>query len=596
MGFSKFYSMMFFIALSSSAFGADDKTEKKAPTGAVGGVVVNESLQRMIEIKGVKPIYEKCDKSVKPNSDISVRGPDVFNCLWEVVKKDEKLKEQVLKAYKEETKKIEPDKETQLTQTTTLGRAPASSSSESLISKNNNVANDYGADPSVKALSDFFGKKLDEILNPSKGLTKDEIKNGVILTVDHKKFIDLYKSELGKTIVSAFTSYCIDTDPEKYKCSELKEGFSCKGSEVIIDEDSGIRKGHRDENIKSLKIANLDGNSKESAKWQYCISQVTPNCKADNSSKESSKRACLIVDYVQAAKQNIIVADRQLEDYKLLGGSTANLAENMKEVSDLNKTSSDSLLELTSKDVKDSLKDSHAKTTKEFEACYKDDKIVDAEACKKFLNTNTDENAKALVELQMRQEMQQEKLETALKSDDTVKEYLKQEGFETKEIESLTKDKGAVENARKEIMDRFKAQKDAIIKEMAAKIQKTVSTENGKITNSEPDKTKLEKIGEELKNRKDDLANLVQFNNIVSSYISISDSKGKSAGRNTASLFAETNSMEAEASKVLIKNRDAAKLTDQKGKSTSVDLNVKTINEQLIDYEFQGSNKEAPKP
>lgn len=593
MGLMKSYSVLFLISISCSVMAADKEVKK--PAVAVGGVVINESLQRLIEVKGVKPHYDQCEEEVDKNSDISVRGPKVFKCLWAKIEPNAKLKEAVLKAYKEESKKIEPDKsETQLTQTTTLGRAPASTNSENLISKNNNVSNDYASDPAVKALSDFFGKKLDEVLNPSKALTKEEIKNGVILTVDHKKFIELYKSELGKTIISAFTSYCLDTDTEAYKCvGNENDGFSCTGK-VEIGKDKKEIDENRTKNMKNLKTANLDDKSKESVMWKHCIGKVTPNCDLKNIDTETSKRACLIVDYVQSAKQNIIAADKQIEDYKLLQGSNTPQIEKMKEIIDPNISSTDALLTITSKDVKDSLKAPSEKAIKDFESCYKEDKIVDPEACKKYLNTNTDESAKALVEMQMRQQMQEEKLDAALNSsDEKVIDYLKQEGFEDKEIEKLTKNEDAVKKARQEIMDRFRAQKAAIIKEMADKIQNTVSTENGKITNTEPDKTKLEKIGIELSARKDDLSNLVQFNNIVSSYIEIGDASGKdkTTSRNTASLFAETNSMDPVDSKELIVNRDKAKLTDQKGKAATVGLEVKSINENLIDYDFQGNNK-----
>jgi hypothetical protein len=596
MGPMKHYLFLFTLLVSQTSFAADAKKDSAKKGETSGTIAINSSLQKLIDIDGVKPLYEGCEKR-------SPGVPDtVFKCLWDQVKDDASLKKKVMDAYAQENAPAkDPKKEeaTALTDTTSIGRAPASSEGEAnLITKKSNININYSVDPAVQALSEFFGKKLDEILDPNKALTKEEVKEGRILEVDHKKFIELYKSELGKTIVNAFTSYCLDTDPTTLKCSPVDKKFDCSKSTATISNDPEKREDHRKKNLDGLKTANLNGDSEESAKWQTCIAKVTPNCKPSGTGSindETSTRACLVVDFVQAARKNIMIADKQIEDYKLLdSSSTTGIVSNTKGIDDLKKTSSDSILEMTAKDVKDSLKKPMEVATKEFEACYKGGAIVDAEACKKYLSTNTNENSQALVEMQLRQEAQLGTLEDKLKDDEKVRTYLKEEGYSKDDIARMTKDPKAVGEVRDEIIARYKAQKDAIIKEMAAKIERNVATVDGKVS-IDKDKSKLDKIKDELESRSKDLQNLVQFNNIVSSYISISDSKGNSAGRNTASLFAEAKSMDKDEAKILNKSIKAAELTDQKGKASSVDLNVKVINDELVDYDFQQKYKEEDK-
>lgn len=543
-------------------------------------ILINESLQKLIDIDGVKPLYEDC-KSRYSTQKIE----DILNCLWTEVGKKKELKKKIQTVYTEELKS-----KGEASANPTNDRSPASVSSNkvSLTSRETNVAINYEANPAVDALSKFYAKKLDEVLNAEKALTKDELKKGTILAVDHKQFIELYKSELGKTIINAFTSYCIDTDPSKATCSSAGEKkWNCEDADYAISDDKVEREKNRKDNIASLATADLDGNSKESIKWKTCIAKVTTYCKDDSS--ETSKRSCLIVDYVKAARKNIIIADKQIDAYKELNSKNyMNAVQNTKAITDLKKTSSDSLLELTSADVKESLKAPTEKEAKDFENCYKDNVIVNMAACKQYLSTNTDGNNKAIAELGMRQIAQEGVLEDQLNSsDDRVRDYLKEEGYSKNEIATMT-DKDNIESIKKQILERYRAQKTAIIKEMAAKIESKTSTADAKI--DAKDLSKIALIKEEMSKRSEDLENLVRFNNIVASYLDVNDSSTKKSERNTASLFAEAKSMKEDQAKVLNKQIEKAKLTDQKGTANSVDLNVEDIN-TLLKYETKEKTK-----
>jgi hypothetical protein len=584
MGLMKHHHLYLCLLLSTSFLtvnAAVKDDEEKAPTP----IVLNDSLKKLVEIDGVKPIYEDCN--TKHGVEVSDRAERVFECLWSAVKKNTGLVKKVKEAYAEEIKndkKVVKD-QSQSPTAATPSRAPASEQTN-LSDKKIVVQTNYSADPAIQALSSFYGKKLDEILDPDKALTAEERKNGTILTVDHKKFIELYKTELGRAIVGAFTSYCLDAGPDpKYE----------------IDSDPIKRQKQRDDNLKQVAAADLNIDNPQSKRWMGCIKNVASKCKYDSNSKttdlegslanaanETSKRACLVVDFVEASRRNLIASDKQIEDYKLLSAKDGiGIVSNTKEITDLKKTSNDSLLEMTSKDVKDSLKGPMEKDKLAFEECFKDGVIVNAEICKKYLDTNKDGNSLALAEMGMRKIAQEETLRDELQSDTKVKSYLLEEGYSKDEVASMTKDKSSTETVKKEILARYAAQKAAIIKEMAAKIESKTASTQGKIE-IKNDKTKLETIKDGIASRSEDLEGLVKFNNIVSSYLQVEDKNSKDGPqRNTASLYAEANSMSDEDKKVLMKNIEAAHLTDQKGKSSGSDLNVDTLNKNLINYDLK---------
>jgi hypothetical protein len=569
---------------------AADSTPKENKVS--GGIVINDSLKKLMDIDGVEPIYKDCKQRHAIETESQTK--DTLDCLWKAVKNNAQLKKKVQEVYAQELKGEKTSTED--------GRAPASTSSLTLTARKASIATDYESDPAVTALSEYYGKKLDTILNPEVALTAEERKKNTILSVDHRQFIDLYKSELGKTIINAFTSYCLDTEPdscvctsaEQKACAEDKENCRCEASSCVISNSESDRKKHREANLESLKVADLKNNSSDAIKWNMCIGSVSKSCRSDSPKDldETNKRACLIMDYVKSARKNIMVADTQKAFYDDLNSTqSANIASNMKTITDLKITSSDTLLEMSSTDVKTATQKPLKSKITELEGCYKNGVIVNAKACEKYLSVNKDENDTALAELGMRQIAQQSILEEELgSSDQKVRDYLKEEGFSKEEIETMTADKKNIVQVKDEILQRYANQKAAIIKEMADRIADKTSATDGKIESNESNLTKLEKIKKELESRSSDLQNLVYFNNVVSSYLEISDGKGNNS-RNTASLFAEANSLEEDQAKLMKNKIKEADLKDQKGSANTTNLEVETINDAFLDYSVNKSKE-----
>ncbi|MBC7428932.1 MAG: hypothetical protein H7336_09995 [Bacteriovorax sp.] len=581
------------LLLSSTLVLAQIPIVKKDTPSMNGGIIVNNSLQKLMDIPGVKEIYESCKKRADSLTEKD-RTDKIITCLWDDVKTKPDIKKKVETAYAEEAAKKPED--------SSGGRNPASAPPKKadIISKKIVATADYEKDPAVIALSKFYGDKLEQILDPDKALTKEEIKSNTILAIDHKKFIDLYKSELGKTIISAFTSYCIDTDPDT--CEE--EPFQC-----TINEKPEKRIDARKTNLESLAKASLEANSKDGKKWTRCITSVSKNCVTDKDKQnnpdsiidklsETVKRSCLIMDYVASARKNIMLVDGQQKFYEdLQKYKTTDIVQNAKSI-DAKRASTDAILDMSSKDVKTSLEAPIKKEEADLETCYKDDVIVNPEACKQFLSTDKNKNEMAIAELGMREMAQQGILETNLNaSDKNVAAYLKEEGYQQSDIDQMTGDPSKLIKTKEEILDRYKNKKAAIVKEMADKINSKTSETEGKIEAN--DKDKMKNIKKELASRSADLIGLVKFNNIVSSYLVIDNGGGKeNNSRNTASLYGELEGMNAEDKKVLNKQIDEAKLSRPKtnGKDeSSVSLSIDTINGNFMKYKTQDVVKDKKK-
>lgn len=573
-------SLTICLFIFSSALLAVDRGSEKSPekNEVKGGIVINESLQKLMDIDGVQPIYDICKKNVSPSLGENARSDKILQCLWTGVSANADLKKKVQTAYSDELK---VDK----TADPKTGRSPASTKSN-LTGRSTSVATDYESDPAVLGLSKFYGEKLDEILDPDKD--KDKKNKGKILATNHRMFIDLYKSELGKTIISAFTSYCLDTNPDT--CTSANPACT-------LDDSESERTKHRKANIESLATANLAGDSDDSKKWRTCISSVPKSCMNAKSSSsgtqsETVKRSCLIMDYVESARKNIIAADDQKKFYDELAVSNQyNIVSNSREA-DPKKLSTDAILEMSSKDVEVTLKEPLAQDKTEFESCFKDDVVVNVKACEKYLNTNKDANEMAIAELGMRQLAQEGALEEALNSSDSkVRDYLKEEGYSPEDIKAMTADKAGIETVKNEIMERYKNQKSAIIAEMTAKINGKTSSTDGKI-DVKADVNKLKAIRNELASRSGDLSNLVKFNNIVSSYLEVSKEGSKTKDRNTASLFGEVADMNEADKKNADQQLKKANLKENKSAdgSSMTNLDVKTINNEFLNY----SNQKKP--
>lgn len=589
------------LILNFSAHAADKATsvyggfseQQKIQNGKAEG-----PLQVLLTIPEVNAQYQKC-QAAKVSID------QIPDCLWkgnedkDIPKLSDDVKKKVSDLYAEMAKKGPASSEG--------GRSPASEKSGSgLTGKSKNISIDYMNDPAVVELSKVMQKKLES------ALLGDEQQRDIkkIAAVDHAKFIELYKTELGKTIVNSFTSYCMESDisnPAYIDTPQCENAAQTHNVDCEIYLISQNKKDTINDNVSSLKTADLSSDKEDSTnlqgkKWTRCIATISDVCyksnkitniKSGHDLNESKTKACLIMDYVKSARKNLIAIEEQKKFYDKLAADTASSVKmglvNGKQVEINEKNSVDAVTTVTSKDIESSYEKKNKEVVqKEIEGCIdQSNQVKDTEACKKFIETDPEEMKKALAEFSLRQNALQENLDKKLENDEEVKKYLEEEGYKKEQIDKLMSKKEDLEAIKKEIKDRFANEKQALIDTMAQKIKGKTTEGNG--IDADKDKSKLSQIKAEISSRPDDLKQLVHFSNIVSSYLTV-ESGGKKS-RNVASLFAEVNNSaskipgaDKDAASEIKKNADKAGLKENKGNGDSlINLDVEKLN-QLLKY------------
>ena len=211
-----------------------------------------------------------------------------------------------------------------------------------------------------------------------------------------------------------------------------------------------------------------------------------------------------------------------------------------------NSSSIDELTSITSKElIANNSGNSYAKANKEeldeLSECMdlEKDKIINPEACKKFLNTNQEDDARAIIQMKAEKEKRAKLLATLIEEKDTekIKELLLSDGYEEAEAEKLAQrvidDKDGMALL---IQNRYENRMDALIESTTKKMNAISVIEINE--NNQEAINKLKDIKDNLKNKTKEFAELVHFNNIVTSYLDITDGDGKTA-KNIASAKRE---------------------------------------------------------
>lgn len=521
--FSMHKTISFFILFSMYAKAADQGL-------VTGDVQTDDKLNRMLAIPEVKALYEGCSKNKTTNG----KPGDISDCVWKQVSPNKTLKDQVLKAMKDPTP---------ANQGKPVGSLP--------------IAENFSTDPALKKLSDIIGKRLEEALYGTPD-PKDPSKKA---DVDQKTFNNIYRTELSKTMVDAFMSYCLDTVN------------SAGGSDANF-------KTNRDNNINALKdnaktfLENkkADGTPDEN-KWNNCIANIQSDCLKKSEPQKS--RACLVTQYVEAARKNITVLNATDEFYKdsktgIRAREQSNQERDLKSLA--------VLTTVTSKDIDDSYKTTTEEASKKIDECIASST---EEKCKQFLNTKKDANEAGLVEFALQKNADEENFKTKVdaigNNQEELKKFLLERGYKKETVDKIDlSNPTAVIGI---IKARYTNEKEALIKEMNSRITKKTTEEEGK-AGGDANKNKLTEIKRELENRTKNMQDLMVFSNVVSGYLDVQVTGSKTpAERSTASMSTELSNNDytkkikenIESSGTKITNPDAITTSGTETSSLDVD-------------------------
>lgn len=566
-------TLLFLIIFSHSAYAEEKKATSKM---VVSSVEENEDLRKLLKIPGVQKIYDQCkalNKSLK----------DMPACIWEDVAKDQNLKEMVLAAYKE----------------TITYKDANNKNIKDLTANQTNIRMNFSAEQNkgYEKLAEIIGKKLHESLYGEK---PDPEK---LVAIDHTKFHDLYKTELSKAIVDSMTNYCLKTDLstpfenmnsisscEDEQCLNVKPGaelVECKKAakgKCLNLSFSTAPSTNMETNLKAMN----EGTINESM-VTACMSSIPANCsknEGDNPPSAAKKEACVVVENLKAIRKNLVLNEKLLKVYEETAGvnNPTNIA--MDKITRVSGEKDDTMktITVTSADVEKAYREQDEILKREALDCEKNPQLAN---CSKFLDTNKDEKEKAVIEYGLRQFAQGDEIQTNLdsKNKNVFKEYLERLGYSKEKIEELLADENSLKKVKDLIEQKFKSQKESIIAELAERVDKTTTAKNGSST--EEDSNKYKQIGVELANKTETLKNMVRFNNIASSYLTIKDKdEGRnpsSAGKvkaNTASLKEELNADKNNPNNKKVSDNKKDILADPKGSGNAF-LEVQDLNEIL---------------
>lgn len=487
-------------------------------------------------------------------------------------------------------------------------------------------------DPGLVKLQEYFRQKLRESLYGE--IASDAGTKGLTV-VNHKIFYDLYETQISKNIIESISSYCLDA-----------------GSNLVIKEEN--IKTQREENLKLLKNFhppqgpsaqnNKGGSSSKEDKlkgeqglendalthFTHCtvalqhichetqdkkspsINFATPPCSDEKDAvcrkkdwEYSKLRACEVVNYIKAGRQNLLALAQVRSDLEKSGdGKDVQFQMNNVNVNEgqIEDRRVEDMTTLTSKELVDSsgYKTANEQAKKKLEE--KCQGTTDDPECKKYLLTDkeTKNMKEAKAEYEIRSLAIGDRVNKLKDNEDELKKYLKEQGYNDAEIKEQLTDKEAI---TKSIERHYSKEKEKIIESLKKRFGKA---DSGPEKVAE-DQNKIDKIKKEIGDKPEKMAQLAHFNNIVFGLLSFEETgaKGKKKQKtNTQSLYKEIENSYFDPKKsggkapasasslgadhiqaIKEKGEESGLKKTSNSDSNNTKLTTETINSSILDYD-----------
>jgi hypothetical protein len=564
--FSTFLSLFFYFDINSirEAYGQDETL-----IGPIEGKYQEDSKidKRLVNDSQIKGIISSCRTD-------------------QTLKKDEKGVELDIKSAEEKIDKCIKDKMSKF--------SPQDSKkiAETLPTTDLDLQDSirYQSNPAYKNLENYLSKRLEEAL-----YGKENQKNkGTLTLTKHEIFYDIFKTQLGKNILSTVTSFCINADENLLQSSEPTERSQqrikniSKLTEMLPMQDSNSANGGQanqqadasDSNAAYRHYANCisklphicDGTSVEypnGMTWKFedeIKSSQTPAGAQGNSGEDklnTSKnytinQACTTTRELKRLRKALI--DNQdtldkIKKHKSENPQTVKLnIKNLEKIygtgSDPNEATLDDLTSLTSNEFAN--KSGMNKKLNEQGNFFVTNCVNgNHPKCKEMINNNKDyaDFLKMKDEYNSRTQVLKGKILSMTEQE--TRDFLLKEGRSQAEVNSIldqAKKNPDSEFLKKQIAESYERERESIIKQMSEKLENSnielgqlaaASTYNGSTISSgniDPQKVKdlKEKIAQRIENNKTEIRDTILFNNIVTGYLSVQDDKGVKSKNVTA--------------------------------------------------------------
>ena len=397
----------------------------------------------------------------------------------------------------------------------------------------------------IKALEKYMQERLE------KALIDDSDPKAIKAVEDHTVFLRIYKSQLGKNLITELASYCIYSDPET--------GYVPKADGQLL----AYYKSQNEANLTQTTTINAtsgEEGSKAYGGFNQCITRIAPECRGDNprpsnmlaidpnfsgSPEELPISACELNRLMTGVKNAIAATDEIIETFDELNEDNKNHSLVVGNVT-RKKINVNAIVNIGSKEL---VADSGYKQELENIAQDIKDKCADqaaliSEECKKYF-TSKEDNEKLALEFDFRNKAIEEKVKAdiaAANNDiEVLKKIYKDQGLSDEEFENLVANVPAGEDPfdylQKKITKQYENERDDLKESLNKKLQASQVDYQDQAQNNP---TKGTELAQQYESSAESLAKVYQYANIVSSFIEVSSGGQKT--RNTAALAAELDS------------------------------------------------------
>lgn len=343
---------------------------------------------------------------------------------------------------------------------------------------------------------------------------------------------ELYEQALGKSVINAVTSFCIEAKEEgegKYKISDNKAD----------------RQKQREIHLNKLNNFLPNGQTAAFRPWAQCISSIAPACYEDRAADTYTRhRACGVTHYLQALKKALVRTGEIKEALSTITSSSSLDLGVAIYRGNRGQTSINRATTLTSGEIptegEEELKEIYERCRLEVER----ETERASEECQKFVLSPEEEEA-----TEAQEDMARFALETKIRLERMKKE--REEGSK-EEIEEMIgaelDDLGIPEEGREAYLadlgltdpkailkalgeEKYTREREALIAHIEKKLEERLAGES--------ENNKIRERGEDVLGQMEEYRELIHFNNVVSSYLEIRSPDGEESSRNTASLALE---------------------------------------------------------
>lgn len=440
----------------------------------------------------------------------------------------------------------------------------------------------------VKEIQNYLSDKLYESLT---GIKRSEANKKALIEsmkfknkkhIDQKVFFELYKTQLGKNALYEISRFCMEdfrlesspgnTFVEHWKNYDPNAALNISdvtdtGTPKFLTKFSDTTKKEMiyDDIFKSINGPNTASKLSDdqlSKFFMYCGQAITPLCNEFERTQRSNGQAatssvgattptkgaaaCLAKSRIRSFKQALANADKVIEQFKEMSADNATKLLMGDKVhlyadgTDPNEKSIDELTTHSSTDLLEgSLSDSNLE--KKAQECQQNPTFDGCEAFISKGDTLDKSKHKLELELTLKREVELARVrELKAKDAKDLKQYLEDNGYWelVKDFDNLTQ--AQIEDA---ISKSFDAQKNALLAEINDKLGKRQVSEN----TTTLQKADVDKVIQDSKEEKARLAQVVLFNNIITSHLTLKkkDASGKlqDAGRNTKAWQVEEQAL-----------------------------------------------------